>query len=360
MQRTIIIIIIVFLISVIIGALFIIVFRGSGEETAEISEEADNEKTEKEILSGETVLISRDRGETWERAKIPGTFAVREIVLSKITEGRIYVITEASGVLLKDKDSDDWKTLPLNKPKKNSLYYYLAEDNKGNIYVSAYYDNKGKVIRLNLKDKTEEEIFETPLPRYAVFGIYASQDGEILRLVSSDGGFYESVDGGYSWKVLSRFKEGLLNMAINSKTGDFWTSDSKGKILKFSVKTKNFENISGNIKNFKGANTAQNIIFDENSGFLYLASGFGVLRARLGLNNWEALSLTVPPESLPIAAVYADFYDASVIYAGTKQQFYKSDNNGVSWRTINLPITFSVSKIVADKINPDIIYIGFK
>lgn len=357
MQRTIIIIIIVFLVSVIIGALFIIVFHGSGEKTVD---EAPDEKTDNKIPLGETVLISKDYGETWERTKIPGTFAVREIVLSKITEGRVYVITEKSGILLKDKDSENWKSLPFKKVKKGALYYYLTEDNKGNIYVSAYYDNKGKVIKLNLKDKTEEEIFETPLPRYAVFGIYVSASGELLRLISSDGGLYESVDNGYSWRVLTRFKEGLLNMAVNSETGDFWTPDSKGKILKFSVNAKKFEDISSGLKKFKGADTAQNISYDENSGFLYLASGFGALRAMSGLNNWEALSLTVPPESLPIAAVYVSPNDSKMIYAGTKQQFYKSENNGKSWRTINLPTAFSVSKIVADKISPNIIYIGLK
>jgi len=357
MQRTIIIIIIVFLVSVITGALFIIIFHGSGENTAE---ETTGEKTENKISFGETILISKDYGETWERAKIPGTFATREIVLSKITEGRVYVITESSGVLLKDKDSENWKSLPLKKAKKGALYYYLTEDNKGNIYVSAYYDNKGKVIKLNLKNKTEEEIFETPLSRYAVFGIYTSESGEVLRLVSSDGGLYESVDSGYSWRVLLRHKEGLLNMAVNSETGDFWTPDSKGKILKFSVASKNFEDVSSGLRNFKGADTAQNITFDESSGFLYLTSGYGALRAKSGLNNWEALSLTIPPESLPIAAVNVSPYDTTMIYAGAKQQFYKSDNNGKSWRTINLPTILSVSKIAVDKIKPGIIYVGLK
>lgn len=357
MQRTIIIIIIVFLVSVIIGALFIIVFHGSSERAAE---EAPGEKTDNKITFGETVLISKDYGETWERAKIPGIFAVKEIVFSKITEGRVYVITESSGVLLKDKDSENWKSLPFKKAKKGALYYYLTEDGKGNIYVSAYYDNKGKVIKLNLKDKTEEEIFETPLPRYAVFGIFVSLNGKTLRVISSDGGLYESSDSGYSWQVLSRFKEGLLDMVVNFETGDFWVPDSKGKILKFSAASKKFEDVSSSLRNFKGADAAQNIAFDENSGFLYLASGYGVLRARLGLNNWEALSLTVPPESLPIAAVYVSPNDAKMIFAGAKQQFYKSENSGKSWRTINLPITLSVSKISADKISPNIIYIGLK
>lgn len=356
MQRTIVIMIIIFLVSVILGALFIIFFKGNNERKVEIV----NKKTEEKIPFGETLLISKDHGETWERMKISGNYAVKEIVFSKNIEGRIYVVTLNNGILVKDKNNDNWSFLPLNKVTKNSSYYYLNEDIKGNIYISAYYDNKGKVIKLNLNDKTEEEIFETPLPKYAVFGINVLSDGKVLRLVSSDGGLYESVDYGYSWRVLSRFKEGLLNMTTNIKTGDFWILDSEGKVLKFSATTKKIENISNNLEDFKKSDTAQNIIFDEKSEYLYLTSGYGVLRIKPGANKWEEIPLIVPPEALPISAFAVNFYNMNEIYAGTKQQFYKSENNGKSWRTINLPTIHSVSKIMVDKIDPNIIYIGLE
>lgn len=357
MQRTIIAIVIIFLVSVIIGAVFVLLFQGEGRQAAR----QDLEQEEK-IGTSETILISNDRGETWKQAEIPELMSVSEIYPSMARSGRFYVLTVEGEILVKDRD-EGWKKIILKSMvngDKKPIYYYLAEDERGNIYISAYFENRGRIIKYNLKNKTEEEIFKTPLEKYAVFGIRAAPDGRILRIISSDGGIYESADFGYSWKILKRFKEGLLGITANPATGDFWILDSEGKILKFSSPTKTTSDFSNSLKKFSQANVIKNLIFDENSDTLYLASGYGVLKSASGEDNWQSLPLLVPPQSLPIEAVAVSSREASEIYAGSGNEFYKSEDNGASWRTIVLPTSRIVSRIAVDSTDSNIIYVGLK
>lgn len=360
MQKIIVIIIIVFLVSVILGALFII-FTGAGgsdKNNSDITKEKAKDK--KEILK-DTLLVSFNGGENFRPANVPGKMIVRDIFISKKEPGRVFLVTLQNGIFMKEKESEDWKNILFKKTDKNTLYYYVAEDYNNNIYMSYYSGNKGRVVRYNLKNKSEEEIFETPLTRYAVFGIQVLKNGRIIKLVLSDGGVYESIDSGYSWRIVKRFKEGLLGLTENEKTGDFFTETSEGKILKFSLDAAGaISDVSGDLKRFDKANIIKDLAYDENSDYLYLASGYGVLKSKGGADSWEALPLILPPESLPVESVAVNPFDSNLIYTGSRNEFYKSDDSGESWRIINLPTVRAISKIEADLLNPKIIYAGLK
>lgn len=354
MQKTLIAIAVIFLISVIAGAVLIIVAGGGGlgrQTGSEISKSASKK-------TSETILISYDRGENWEKAGIPRVFGVKEIFLSKSRPGTIFVLTAKNGIWVKARDKNEWKELPSLKIKKNSLLYFLAEDKKNNLYVSFYSDRRGRVVKYNLENGKEEEIYHTPLEGYGVFGILVSGDGKIIRLISSDGGFYESRNGGYAWRVVKRFKEGLLGMVFDSFANNLWLVNSKGKILRTGAAGENWEVIK-ELEKFDKADEVENLFFDANSGFLYLASGHGLLRALYG-KNWEVLPLLVPVEALPIKAVVVDPTDSSVIYSGSKNQFYKSEDSGRTWRTRTLPTTRQISRVAVDLIDRNTIYVGLE
>lgn len=355
MQKTIVIIIIVFLISIILGALFIIFINGAGNDKDNIIEGV---KDKKEILK-DTLLMSFDGGENFTPAELPGKMIVQQIFLSEKEPGRIFLATLQNGIFIKEKNSVEWAQLKLKSFKKGALFYYIAEDRDNNVYISYYSGNKGRVLRYNLENEGEEEIFETPLARYAVFGIHASKDGRILKLVSSDGGIYESIDSGYSWKIVKRFREGLLGITENKNTGEFFTETSEGKILKISLNGA-ASDISTDLKRFDKAKIIKNLTYDENSGFLYLASGYGVLKSKGGADLWEPLPLILPPESLPVEAVAINSFNSDLIYTGSRNEFYKSDDSGASWRIVNLPTSRTISEIEADLSDPKIIYAGLK
>ncbi len=349
MRHTFIAVIIVIIVSLILGAVFIIVKMNGGFK---IASKVSNKR-------GETVLISKDAGENWEKAKISGTYAVKEIFLSKKRPGFIYILTVRNGILVKEDGNEDFKELPSLLIKKNSLIYAISEDGKQNIYVSFYSDRRGRVVKYNLGDKKEEEIFKTPLEGYGVFAVWPSQDGKIIRLIASDGGFYKSADYGYSWSVVKRFKEGLVQMAFDNANETAWIVNSKGKILETKDKGVSFSDISEELKKFDKADEVEQIVFDEKTGNLYLTSGYGLLRALYG-RGWNPVELLLPPEALPIMSVAVDPKNSKIIYAGSKNQFYKTDDDGKSWRTIALPTSRVISRIAIDLIDPDIIYVGLK
>ena len=349
MNKTLIAIVIILLVSVIIGAVIIIVSSGGGGGGAKISGKA-----------GETVLISKDAGETWERAGISKTFNTGEIFLSRNYPGRVFVLTAKNGVWVKERDSEEWKELASLKIIKGSLLYFLTEDKEDNLYASFYSDRRGRVVKYNFQSGAEEEIYHTPLEGYGVFGIWVSSNGKVLRLNASDGGFYESQNSGYAWRVLRRFKEGLLGMTVDSQRNILWLTNSKGRILKTADGGRSWEDISAGLEKFDKADNVENLVFDERSRFLYLASGHGLLRSFNGDGGWEVLPLLLPPEALPIKAAAVDPTDQNVIYAGSKNQFYKSEDNGNSWRIITLPTNRQISRIAVDLIDSEKIYVGLE
>jgi len=348
-QKTFIVIAIILLVSIIVGAVILIAMGGTGKGA----------ERSKKIKAGETVLISKDAGENWERAAILKTFDVREIFLSQKNPGRVFILTKENGIWFKERDSEEWKEMPSLKIKKRSPLYFMAED-RDNLYVSFYSDRRGRIVRYNLESGGEEEIYHTPLEGYGVYGIWPSDDGRVLRLISSDGGFYESVNHGYTWQVVYRFNEGLLGMTLAQAKYILWVITSRGRILKTVNGGRSWDDISLGLKQFDKADKIENLVFDAPSQFLYLASGYGILKSFSGTAQWEALPLLLPPESLPIRDVRLDQTNSNIIYAGSKNQFYKSEDSAKSWRIITLPTKRQISRIAVDLIDNKVIYIGLE
>ena len=354
MQKTIIAVIIIFLVSVIIGASVVLILGARGNAVKE------TEKKTEETAPGETILVSANRGETWEKAKLPGVLKIRDFFVSRQKKGVILAITEDSGIFVKKKDGDSWEKIPFTEIKDETKYYFLNEDMSGNFYISFYAGGRGRVLKYNYVSGKEEEIFETPLSRYAVFGVKVSSSGNTVQLVSSDGGFYESRDAGFTWRIIKRFDKGLLDMELNRVTGEMWLITSENEIFKALDNGRVFRTVSGGLKNFKNANKIEDLFYDEKSGFLYLASSYGLLRAKNGEDNWSALPLILPPQSLPVNAVYTDPEFSEIIYAGHGNRFYKSNDSGASWRVVNLPTERTISKIAVDSLDSSMIYVGLK
>ena len=182
-----------------------------------------------------------------------------------------------------------------------------------------------------------------------------------MRFISSDGGFYESVNGGATWKVKERFKEGLLQLIADKRvSGKFWVRTSKGTILKTVDGGVNWVNVSENLKEFDGSKNIQDLTFDKGSLFIYSASDFGVLRSFDGNGRWSKIPLLVPSETLPIKSIAIDPKNSNIMYTGAKSQFYKSFDNGNSWNIVQLPTNREVSRIVVDPLDSDIIYVGLE
>ena len=344
MQKSVIVMIIVFLIAIIAAAVGVI-FGGS----AIIS----NSKND-------TILISKDRGETWGKAENLGRMAIKEFYLSKFFPGRIYVSTN-KGILVGEGGGNEWEELPVSALKKGGITHNIAENGKEELYISVFQDKQGSLIKYSLKGGGEHNIYFIPLSGYGIFGVAADAYNEKnLRLVSSDGGFYESLNGGFTWRAIKRFREGILQLIPdNNYTGRYWIRTSRGKIFETFDNGRSWNDVSLNLDKFDGSRKIENLVFDQNSGFLYLASDYGLLRSQGG-NDWAPVPLLVPPEALPIKAAAADPKNSNIIYAGTKNQFYKSFDGGQSWNISHLPTDREIARIIVDSLNSDIIYVGLE
>ncbi|MEK7646944.1 MAG: hypothetical protein AAB378_01045 [Patescibacteria group bacterium] len=325
------------------------------------------------------ILVTRDNGATWDFLKDSFKFEVS--VLKMDNNGtRLLVGTKHNGLWINKPDAGAWERLGSEKlsiaqvldaawlPANTVGRPANAADKSANavggstnsLLAAVFNDQRGRVERLS--GSSEAELYFTPLANYAVFGVAAHPiHSNILWIVSSDGGFYESSDGGSSWRTVYRFKEGLLRLVSNPvMPGNLWVVTSKGNLYITYDSGRSWRDLSGGLNKLYNASKIESLIFDNQSGVLYLGSNYGLSRSYDRGESWQNVPIALPPEALPVTAIATDSRNSNKIAVSVQNEIFMSEDGGVDWMGIILPTKRAVSAIVIDPVNSNNIYVGLK
>ena len=240
-----------------------------------------------------------------------------------------------------------------DKLLKNTVDVYdIEEAMNGDLYLAAYRDDRGSVIYATA-GKAPAETYFSPIARFGVFGV-ASENTRTVSFISSDGGYYRSVNAGKSWEVRSRNKEGLLKLR-QAPGGTVWTVTSENKILRSSDAGKTWTDASITKKGSRAP--IRDLSFDPRTGTL-LASSDKLYRSTDGGTTWQSLNLIVPANSVAIDAAAVHPTSSNVIFAASGNVLYKSIDAGESWSITTLPTTRTVRVIAINPRNPETVLIG--
>jgi photosystem II stability/assembly factor-like uncharacterized protein len=274
-------------------------------------------------------------------------------------DGNMYAGTRRDGLWWIDHTSGKWRqatSLHLGK----GVRVFDVVVNYNDIISAVFSDGRGRVTRLS--GAMEKELYFTPLAQYAVFGMAKDKKNDnILRIISTDGGFYESLDGGISWRSIYRFNQGLVKIITDkSVSGKYWVVTSNGSIYRTMDAGRTWKNVSAGLSKYPRGSEVESAVWDARAGALYLGTGYGLLRSYDGGDTWKAVPLTVPPEVLPIVAVAVDPKNSNTIFAAAKNQLYVSYDNGESWHGSILATDRVVSVIAIDPENSNNVFIGLR
>src|SRR3989344_4203264 len=261
----------------------------------------------------------------------------KSFLISKINPKARFMGTRGNGVWEPRDGGKIFKKAQDEILKGRVDIYDIKEDVGGNLYLSTYNGTRGSFAFSSYKTGSSEIYFNS-LPRYGVFG--AHLEGNSISIISSDGGFYRSVNNGRSWELRSRKNFGLLKMY--SVFGKNFVLTSESTLISSSDSGKSWKDItplSGRkklkIRAFYG---------DQKSGFL-LALADKLLLSQNGGESWRELNLIVPAGALPVISVAIHPSNSNIIYASSEDILYKSVDSGSTWSLFEVPSARRVSTL---------------
>ncbi|MEK7559852.1 MAG: hypothetical protein AAB522_00935 [Patescibacteria group bacterium] len=287
--------------------------------------------------------------------QLPGSagLKVRDFLFSKANDNVIYAGTAGDGIWV-SKDSGETFQKAQDKILQGRVDIYdIEEDVSGNLYSSiySYQNDRGSLVFSSYPPESSAEIYFSSIPKFGVFG--SSVDGASISIISSDGGFYRSINNGRSWELRSRQNEGLLKM--ESYKGSKYILTSGNKLLETSDFGKTWRDISPK----EGGGSAKIKIFalDKATGAVAVLSD-KIFFSQNGGASWREINLLVPPGDLPIISVATFPSNSNIIYAASGKILYKSNDGGSSWSIFEIPTTSNITALFADPQKPSSLFIS--
>lgn len=310
------------------------------------------------------VLVSPDGGNSWVVLEASQGLQILSWERSIHDQSKIYFGTDGNGLWMVKDGGREFKKLkdPSGVLKDVSDVYAISESpsRPGELWLAVFQENRGRVIRFN-EIEGGKELYFTPLEQYGVFDILVdSFDGNRVYFGSGDGGFFETRDGGESWKLLRRFREGIVGLEGDpTRSGRIWLFGSKKSIFITSDAGLTFSQLDKALKPFRGGKDIHDFLYDTRNGIIWLGSEYGLLRSFDGGLSWRAPSGIISPDLLPVRAVAIDPRDPNIIWVASQNQVYYSSNSGISWSGQVLPIDREILFLIVDSLDSKYIYAGF-
>ena len=314
--------------------------------------------------AGGGVLVSPDGGDSWAIIQASRGLKILSWERSIHDPSKIYFGTNGNGLWMMKNGGEEFKKIrdPGGILNDTSDIYAIAESptRRGELWLAVFQENRGRVIRFR-ETEGGEELYFTPLERYGVFDIAVDPfDGNRVYFGAGDGGFFETRDGGKSWKLLRRFREGIVGLEEDpARNEHLWLFGSKKSIFITSDAGLTFSSIEDALKSFKGGKDIHDFLYDPRNETIWLGTEYGLLRSFDGGLSWRVPSGIISPDLLPVLAVALDPKDPNILWVSSRNQVYYSSNAGVSWRGQVLPVDRDILFLIVDAQNSNYIYAGF-
>lgn len=309
------------------------------------------------------LLYSNDGGASWNI--IAGSANIVPLVLSgKSTDpSSVYVGTNAQGLWLIKKGTYSLEkvTDPRGVLDSAARIDSIAEAPDGAaLYLGTYQKGYGEIIKLTADSATS--VYKTPLAGYGVFGVLVDpRNSQHINAAIGDGNFIETEDGartGY-WQIISRTGQGIVQLFRDPVHADtFWGLGNKNILYMTQTGGKTWKELPAISVNKKKLNSIAYIGYAASRGELFSATEYGLVSSADDGLSWNAFHTPVPPLSIQARAFASHPNFPEVFWFTVKNEIFRTDDGGVSWRGTVLPTEKTISMLYVDTSNPKILYAG--
>lgn len=204
-------------------------------------------------------------------------------------------------------------------------------------YLAVFQDDYGHVLKTEDGGLSFKDVYVTPKPNYSVFAVEVDpKNSKVVWAGTGEGVLLKSVDYGETWRLAQEFGQAISYILINPRnTGQMLVTTFNGGVFSSSDGGANWIDETEGLNNFNGARNIQALVYDQDTGEVYLATGFGLLKSRNFGIDWQPVEAIFPQESLPVLdAALAN--KGREIYASANNLVYSAKDGGKFWQVRKL------------------------
>lgn len=187
------------------------------------------------------------------------------------------------------------------------------------------------------------------------------ENDNIVYAATNKGAFYQSLDRGVSWQTKKFLKTYLKDIIINPENGSIiYLATRNTGIYRSLDKTASWDHLySDYVAEFKEFGVHHQLILDpHNYNRLYYVNDYGILVSENKGDDWEAMSLLTPANSLYIYNLAISKQDPNKIYYSTASTFYYTVDGGENWLTKKVPTSKVLLRLLTNPKEDGVIYAG--
>lgn len=296
------------------------------------------------------VFLSTDQGETWSQAS---TYPTEEGVqtLSSLSVYRLfedpqdpdamYWASRSNGLFFTYDNARTWQRARGTLSKGFIYSVQVHPDDKCLLYATT----GQRVYRSDDCSRSWEQIYKEDRSNARIASLLIARDEpRTIYMAKINGDLLRSVDGGFNWSVAKRFKccvlADMYNDAVNSNI--IYVATRETGLIRTKDGGVTWERIIDPIDRFSKAIEYRSMLpHAAKEGVLYWVSTYGIIKTEDAGDTWDRYKLVTSPGSVSIYGFAVNPQNDNELYYATfnnnRSTFYRSNDNGQTWSTENLP-----------------------
>ncbi len=314
------------------------------------------------------VWKTSDHGVTWtnkralvQSAKVSAAaanFGIVTMAFDPQDTSTLYAGTVENGLVFSLDGGDSWQPVKgLTAGRVNAVA--VDSKNKCTLYVARV----NEIYKTETCGRDWNKIFFDPRTDKVFTQLLVDWfNPTILYAGSSEGDIFKSVDAGTSWQAIKRVEGTRITQLVmdprDSRVVYVGTQgDGLWKTLDAGMTWSQVKKQFG--ETYSDARRITQIVLDPKvANVVYLVSKYGIMKSDDQGETWKGMNLTAPPGSIVINSFAIDPMDPKkMVFTGVNALAYTSDG-GVTWTAKKLPTTQVGSVLLIDPKNTNTIYLG--
>lgn len=327
-----------------------------------------DEEQEEIVYALNTVLKTTDSGETWKLASEDNTgktILIPEILsleVDPIDSEKVYAGTEKDGLFLSEDGGATWSRIDF--PLARIFGLGIGRGDMKALYASGLLKERAKVYKSLNEGLDWEEIYSEPANGTVISSLAVSRkNSDLVYVGTSEGMIIKTVDGGKTWKNLTKAEGPVTTIAFDSANdSEVYFLVFNNTILRSSDGGEKFEDLSEELgTGFFDDGKPFFLVTDPSvSGRVYAGMSNGFLGGSKFGEKFEALNVIESSKKFPIRALAVSPQNSAELFYSSAQAIYKSIDGGKTWATFQLDTVRTGSQLKYDPRLPSTIYLGLR
>ncbi len=311
------------------------------------------------------VFVSLDRGVTWEQkvfvrqdAKGPVTLGNANVgffYLHPTDAGVLYLSTLESGLWKTDNNGDTWVQTPL----KTGFVQGFDIDPRD---PTTMYAGVGNTVQKSTDTGETWQVMYTNQPGSTIVSVRVDpMNTKNIFAVTASGVLLKSDDQAVTWRIAYQFPIQALKQLIilQNDSRIMYVTHSTGMYRTTDGGTTWSDSITQALAKASVGGMNDVTFTTHTPSVLYVAGTSGLFRSLDGGATWQVVPTVIPPKTVPILSVAINPFDENQIFFTANATFYKSDDFGKTWQTLNnVPSTRQFTKLFANPGRPGLLFLG--